>query len=234
MASESQKKNIILLGGTGPSGLLTLKLAFDHGHLVTVYARSPQKIPTDLASHSNIKIIKGSLQETERFFDLLPGTDTIISLLGPTSPWHTGTELSTFYISLLQHLQTTPHPPHILALNTISIRQPSDSSSLTASLLVWIVYLLANSAYTELHQIAAVFEKEGKGLPWTNFRVAWLADGLDAEEANAGMVGKGGWGMRMEKRELASWCVGEAERGVGASKWVGKMPALFGGRKKEV
>lgn len=50
------------------------------------------------------------------------------------------------------------------------------------------------------------------------------------------MVGKGGWGMRMEKRELAAWCVGEAERGLEASEWVGKMPALFGnkGRKKDL
>ncbi|KAF8851375.1 NAD(P)-binding protein [Acephala macrosclerotiorum] len=224
------KKNIILLGGTGPSGLLTLKLALNRGHHVTVYARSPQKIPQDLASHSNIKIVKGSLEDTSIFFALLPGTDTIISLLGPTSPWHRGTELSTFYTALLKHLQTVPHPPQILALNTISITQPTDTHSLTATLLVWTVYLFANGAYTELHRIAAAFQNEGKGLPWTNFRVAWLADGLDDGEANVGMVGKGGWVMRMEKRELASWCVGEAERGVDGSQWMGKMPALFGNR----
>jgi putative NADH-flavin reductase len=44
-------KKILVLGGTGPTGLLILKKALDREHSVTAYVRSPSKIPEDLKSN---------------------------------------------------------------------------------------------------------------------------------------------------------------------------------------
>lgn len=52
----SQKKNILILGGTGPTGILTVQKALDHGHNVTVYARNPSKLPDTVTSHPNLKV----------------------------------------------------------------------------------------------------------------------------------------------------------------------------------
>jgi len=49
-------KKILVLGATGPTGLLILKKALEHGHAVTAYVRSPSKIPDDLKSNPNLTV----------------------------------------------------------------------------------------------------------------------------------------------------------------------------------
>lgn len=184
------------------------------------------------------QIIQGTLPDTTKLFSLLPRTDTIISLLGPIGLRNHNTEVSDLYSALLAHLKTstTPtHPaPHILALTTISFKRPSDSFPFVARLMVNLVWLFVNGAYTEVLRIGDVFEKEGAGLPWTNYRVAYLGaeEGEGLEEARTGSVGVGGWNLRTERKELALWLVGEAERGPEGSQWIGKFPAIFGGKGK--
>jgi hypothetical protein len=41
-------KSILTLGGTGPTGLLTVHTAIQCGHNVAVFARNPKKIPNGL------------------------------------------------------------------------------------------------------------------------------------------------------------------------------------------
>lgn len=55
MASKGPKK-ILILGSTGPTGLLTVRTALEHDLNVTVYARNPSKIPTDLAESPKLKV----------------------------------------------------------------------------------------------------------------------------------------------------------------------------------
>jgi nucleoside-diphosphate-sugar epimerase len=52
---ERYARKVLILGATGPTGLLTLRKALDHNHLVTVYARNPSKIPSDISDSGKVK-----------------------------------------------------------------------------------------------------------------------------------------------------------------------------------
>jgi putative NADH-flavin reductase len=56
MHSMVTPKKILLFGGTGPTGLLVLKKALDHGHIVTLYLRNEGKVPQDIKGHANLKV----------------------------------------------------------------------------------------------------------------------------------------------------------------------------------
>ena len=77
---------ILLLGGTGPVGILFLRQALERNHTVVVYARSPDKIPLDLREHASVKVIRGSLEDTNlirQAFSVEGGIDAVVSALGP-------------------------------------------------------------------------------------------------------------------------------------------------------
>jgi len=53
---------------------------------VVVYARSPDKIPLDLREHALVKVIRGSLEDTNlirQAFSVEGGIDAVVSALGP-------------------------------------------------------------------------------------------------------------------------------------------------------
>lgn len=41
-------KHLLILGGTGPAGLILIEHALSKGHKITAFARTPSKIPTEL------------------------------------------------------------------------------------------------------------------------------------------------------------------------------------------
>ena len=49
-------KKILVLGATGPTGILTVQTALEHNHIVTIYARNRFELSTDISGHSNIKV----------------------------------------------------------------------------------------------------------------------------------------------------------------------------------
>ncbi|KAL3424408.1 NmrA family protein [Phlyctema vagabunda] len=228
------KKKILLLGCTGSSGIKTLEKALAQGHLVTVYARSPEKVPDHLTGHPHFKMVEGTLTSTDILFPLLPEFDTIISLLGPINIRHKQGPLAEFWRTLLTQLKTLPEPPHVLAMGTISLKDPSDKFSLKRLALVGVVSVVARGAYKEIQATAAAFREEGNGVPWTNWRVAMLSDGKGATQPVAGSVGKDGWKLSTSKENLATWLVEEAEKGSKDSEWIGKFPALWSGTKKKL
>lgn len=54
--SENNCKKILILGATGPTGILTVQAALERNHIVTIYARTPSKLPSTIFNHPNIKV----------------------------------------------------------------------------------------------------------------------------------------------------------------------------------
>ncbi|KAH9170317.1 NAD(P)-binding protein [Lactarius sanguifluus] len=48
---------VVILGGTGPSGILLIEEALAARHTIVVYARNPQKLPVHLSKHPEITIV---------------------------------------------------------------------------------------------------------------------------------------------------------------------------------
>lgn len=72
--------NLFILGATGGIGRHLVQQALEHGHHVTVYARSPQKIES---THDRLKRIQGDLFNANQMARAMTGHDAVLSAFGP-------------------------------------------------------------------------------------------------------------------------------------------------------
>ncbi len=82
---------VVILGATGPSGILLIEEALTAKHIIVVYARSPQKLPAHLNKHPDTTIIKGELEDPKALDTALTGADAVLSALGPSCGNPSGT-----------------------------------------------------------------------------------------------------------------------------------------------
>lgn len=88
----SRQHHILLIGGTGICGLIFTQAAIQSGHFVTLYVRTPSKIPSEMSSHSSVAVIQGELGDEEGLKKAAAcGADTFVSLAGPTMGERKGT-----------------------------------------------------------------------------------------------------------------------------------------------
>ncbi|KFY05456.1 hypothetical protein V492_08524 [Pseudogymnoascus sp. VKM F-4246] len=224
---------VLVLGGTGPAGICLIRELLHRNHSVVAFARTPSKIPEDLASNPLLEIIQGSLDDLEALSTAVSSSHTVLSLLGPTTTRKFDpTIYSTFYTSLFA-LMREHSVRRIFAMGTLSIPQPDDKFSLIRLFLVFIVRLFANSAYRAILDIARAFEGAGERVDWTVFRIAGIPGGSDEKawkkdreegEAFEGWIGEGGWSVMQKRGALARWLVDATEDG--KESWIGKMPAV--------
>jgi putative NADH-flavin reductase len=77
---------------SGQSGIDFAREALSHGHSLTVYVRSPEKLPRDISDHANVNVIRGGFDadlETIRPA-ITSGAEAIVSTAGPI-PGNNGT-----------------------------------------------------------------------------------------------------------------------------------------------
>lgn len=86
------KHHILLLGGTGICGLIFTRAALEAGHKLTIYARTPSKIPAELSSNVNLSVIQTDVADVEGLKKAAAcGADVFVSLAGPTLGKREGT-----------------------------------------------------------------------------------------------------------------------------------------------
>jgi FlaA1/EpsC-like NDP-sugar epimerase len=56
ISAPAMGKRILVFGATGPLGIYICQEALKHDHQLTVYARSPQKLPKDVIDHEQTKV----------------------------------------------------------------------------------------------------------------------------------------------------------------------------------
>lgn len=166
---------------------------------------------------------------------LLSDFHAIISLLGPTSKEYLGTQISELYEWMLTEIRTLPAEkrPYLLAMGTQSIVDPEDGFNLFTKLHILFIMWMAPGARVEIMGIKRVFMEEVTSkktdVDWTVYRLNLLKDwGLPIDGTRDGYVGDAGWIATMDRAQLASWLLSEAEKEPGQRKWARKMPALWG------
>ena len=84
--------HILLLGATGPSGLVFLEEALRSGNEITIYARSPQKLPEDVRNNSQVHVVQGEFSDMDGVRTALGyGATVLVSFAGPALPNYKGT-----------------------------------------------------------------------------------------------------------------------------------------------
>lgn len=55
--------HILVLGATGNIGPILVRELLSAGHTIVIYARSPHKLPSDIATHPSVVVVKGELAD---------------------------------------------------------------------------------------------------------------------------------------------------------------------------
>ena len=89
---------IVVLGATGGTGREIVRQAIEHGHAVTAFVRSPDKLKT---FGDRIAVIPGDLLNSADLERVLKGQDAVLSGFGPRAP------ISKTDAHLLRHFADT-------------------------------------------------------------------------------------------------------------------------------
>jgi len=217
---------ILILGATGPTGILLVRQALQKYESCTLvlYVRSPQKIPGDLASSPSVIIIQGQLGDTDKLDKAMEGVEVVLSALGPSvkrGPFHPpDTPLARAYLHIIE-LMNQHGVKRLVCLGTASIKDPADKFNLAFSILVNGVAILARNAYNDVVAIGENVRTAGADLDWTIVRVPILRD-AESSDVIAGYIGDGKTSTFLTRLGFATFVVGEIEK----REWVKKAPLI--------
>lgn len=219
-----EEMHLAIFGGTGPSGQCVIEEALRRNHTLTIFARTPSKVPDAISAAPAVTIIKGTLSDKEAVSKALDGADAVLSTLGPslsvsTALKYHGTPLADGYKLILSEMAARGIN-RLIALGTVSMESEEDGSSVVRWGLVAAVYVFLHAAWRDVVEIGRTIA--ASQVEWTIARVAKLTNGTGGE-VKAGFVGKEGTGTVLARRDLGTWYLDELENG----KWIRQMPVVY-------
>ncbi|RWA07889.1 hypothetical protein EKO27_g7219 [Xylaria grammica] len=231
------EEKILVLGGTGPSGVCLLRELLSRNHMTVLFARNPTKIPADVLSNPLLEVVKGEMTDINALSNAVSKCRTVLSFLGPaaTTKLANSTVYADFYRSLFS-LMRQHGVRRIFAMGTISIHQQEDRWALAQFLIEWMVRIIASGPYYNIISIQKLFEDKDatRDIDWTVFRIGNILGTGDDHETWArnredggvyvGPLGAAGWSHSQKRARLTRWLVDAAESG--ATEWVHRMPAV--------
>jgi putative NADH-flavin reductase len=227
--------HVVILGGTGPSGILLIQEALAAKHTVVVYARNPGKLPAHIQAraqeqHADLTIVKGELEDAQQLDAAFAdsggggrgrGVDAVLSTLGPTFGNPSGTPIARGYAAVLAAMRRAG-VRRLIVLGTASIADARDGRSVVYASMVAAVWLGARSAYRDIVAIGEVV-RACEDIDWTIVRVPVLKN-VENRVIRAGYVGDGGAGAAytLSRLGFAVFVVQELEKG----EWIKKAPLI--------
>jgi putative NADH-flavin reductase len=219
---------VLILGGTGPSGILLIQEALAAKHTVVVYARNPGKLPAHLQARAQgqpaaLTIVKGELDDAQQLdAAFAEGVDAVLSALGPTFGNPSGTPIARGYAAVLAAMRRAGGVRRLIVLGTASIKDARDGRSVVYASMVAAVWLGARSAYKDIVAVGEVV-RACEDVDWTIVRVPVLTN-EENRAVRAGYVGDGGAGAAytLSRLGFAIFVVQELEKG----EWIKKAPLI--------
>jgi len=238
---------VVILGGTGPTGIHLIDEALAANHTVVVYARNPQKLPSRLRDRAEqnpdtdpdsdsvpvLTIVKGELEDAQALDAALAlhgGAQAVLSALGPTFGNPAGTPIARGYGAVLAAMRRRADAggvmklKRLIVLGTASIVDAHDGRSVVYAAMVAAVAIGARSAYKDIVKVGEVVRASGEdGVEWTIVRVPVLKNDAN-REVRAGYIGDGGAGAAytLSRVGFAVFVVRELEKG----EWIKKAPLI--------
>jgi putative NADH-flavin reductase len=80
---ESNLMRLLVLGATGGTGIEIVRQALKHGHEVTAFVRSPERLGY---LRDQIRVERGNPLNTDALTRVIPGHDAVLSAFGPRVP----------------------------------------------------------------------------------------------------------------------------------------------------
>lgn len=205
---------LTIFGGTGPTGKLVIDEAINHGHIVTAYARNPDK----LEPRPGLGIIQGELTDAATIGRAVEGSEAVISLLGPSTRKQDGPPIVTG-TQLILMAMTEHGVSRLLAVSTPSMRVPADTTDRRITAMVTLVKLIQRTGYDAI--VATADAILGSELDWTLVRVPLLTNAPATGVVNARHIGEPG-GLRVSRGNVATFILRELDQ----PKWIQDAPLI--------
>lgn len=215
--------HVLILGATGPCGILFVKEALGASHTVVIFARSPEKLPEEIKNDTRVTIVKAELDDESALSTVMENVDAVLSALGPKLSYGTypsGDPLARAY-SLIIKVMLAHSVKRLIALGTPSITDPHDKSSLKWTLIVGGIKTLEPRVYSDIVGIGNVIRTEGDALDWTIVRVPFLTNS-SSRNVVAGYVGDGKTGTTLSRAGFAGFVLQELAK----NEWVKEAPLI--------
>ncbi|KIM32419.1 hypothetical protein M408DRAFT_63120 [Serendipita vermifera MAFF 305830] len=222
--------NILVLGGTGPTGLALINESITRKHHVIIFARSPQKIPQEISSHPSVVIVTGSLEDEEAIERAFTDPtyikiDAVISALGPPvmGIHPSGHPIAKGYARVAR-IGKEYGVSRFIVLGTASITDELDHFDARFKALVLGVQTFAPHAYEDMVQIGKLFNILND-TDWTIARVPVLIQHKENEgpyHAGYIYIGDGHTTTWLSRPRFANFVLDEVE----TPKWIRKRPLI--------
>lgn len=163
-----------ILGATGKTGTQLLDLALQHGHSVTAFVRSPQKLPHN---RPGLTVIQGSPADVPALAQAMAGHDVVFSVLAPgtgeilSNPSKRTWSMAGYAKNIVQAMEKAG-VKRLLAFSTAGLF-PGQSL---------FVRLLSFPARHHMADLKAMEETyQASGLEWTLLRPTWMSAGTSED-----------------------------------------------------
>lgn len=208
--------NITIFGGTGATGLLLISKALRSGHTVTVFARSPFKIPIQ---NQNLRIVKGELTESVKIEEAIKNADAVISLIGPNQKTR-GLVIANGIKNIVDSMNKHD-VKRLIATATPSYKDSNDKFQFGFAFGVFMVKALIKDSYINIMQTGKFISESG--LDWTLVRLPMLSNKPANGKINAGYIGDGKINLfSLSRADLADFLLQQ----LNDKTWLKKSPVV--------
>lgn len=217
--------NTLLLGGSGIA-LAREAISFPDGPKLTLYVRTPSKLPADLQKHARIRVVEGSLRDSRKLSDAMTGVTSVVSVLGAYISLgafvsrDTSTSIADSFPTIFAAMREKG-VKRILALSTAAYMVPEDRMPWNFYRYSWLPYLMAPQGNAEMKAIAEQLAAQDD-LEWTIMRVPHLNDGHASLNVYADVLGPGHVSMELSRASMGRWILRELKEG----RWIKKAPEV--------
>uniref|UniRef100_Q01XH8 NAD(P)-binding domain-containing protein n=1 Tax=Solibacter usitatus (strain Ellin6076) TaxID=234267 RepID=Q01XH8_SOLUE len=203
---------LVVLGATGGTGLELVRQGIEHGHFVTAFVRSPEKLK---AFGDRITIRQGQLLNTEQLAGVIQGNDAVLSGFGPRLP------VSKEDAHLLERFAVAVTG----AMRDAGVRRVVVESVafLFRDALVPPAYLLGRLLFPRVVADASAMERliGESDLDWTMVRPPELTNGGYTGKYRVREDHLPRFGFRISRADVADFMLKAAENGMASCKVVG-------------
>jgi putative NADH-flavin reductase len=189
---------LLVLGATGGIGKYLLEYATAHGHEVTAFVRSPQKV---VLKSERLRVIPGDPLNADQLAQVLPGHDAVLSAFGPSTLRQVTTR-QEFGKALAAAMQRSGVRRGLVVSSALLFREQNAIGKLLKG-------TLFRNLIPDMTGMEAAIERDG--LEWTIVRPPRLTNGALTQNYHVadGRLPKG---MTISRACVADFMVKEAER----------------------
>jgi putative NADH-flavin reductase len=204
--SQIQRNEIMkvaIFGADGRTGTYVVDETLEAGYEVVAYVQFPDRLKRE---NSHLRIIKGTLTDSDSIDLAINGVDAVISVLGPSSN-NAVFEISSGMERILSSMKAHG-VRRIIATAGAGVSDPDDRPTIMSKFMNWLVQKLVKNVYEDM--VRTVEMVRASGLDWTIVRVPTLTDHPKAGETKVGWVGKG-MGRQVTRADLVEFLVQQIE-----------------------